>query len=134
MPVYTAIREHVDAVWSETPVAWENEAFIPPGAAPWLAVEVSGTSYAQRTIGAGDALSNPWDEDGALHVRVMVPVGSGSSDARRLLKRFADHFRGAELMAGRLTFGDAALVGLDGIQDGMWFTVTANIRWRHADA
>jgi len=133
--VYDAVRAHLGANWSETDIAWENENFVPPVEAGWVAVEVSGTTYAQQSIGAETQAANRWDEEGVLWVHVFVPTGTGSSTARRRAKAIADIFRGAKLLDDALEFTDAS-IGLGDVGDdaGATWSITVSIDWRLMEA
>lgn len=133
--VYQAVHDLVTAQWSATPVRWENEAFTPPADLAWGAIELTGTAYAQQTLGAGSAAANRWDEAGILWFHVFVPVGSGSIEARNTAKAFADLFRGRLLLSDTIEFGDAAIgMGQAGDDDGLWWGISTSIEWRRTGA
>lgn len=134
--VYEAVRAFLTAGWTAAPIAWENEHFDKPNPpAPWLAVELSGTVYAQQSIGAGPQEENRWDEDGVLWLHVFVPAGTGSSTARGYAKALADIFRGALLIDETLEFMDASIgMGEAGDNNGNWWRVSVSIDWRRMEA
>lgn len=132
--VYEAIRTYLSAFWTETAIEWENEHFEGP-ATGWVAVEISGTSYAQQSIGADDQAENRWDEDGILWLHVIVPVGTGSVTARRWAKQLADLFRGARLLSGDLEFLDASIgAGGRSIDEAPHWIITVSVDWRREEA
>lgn len=133
--VYQAVRTYLTGAWSSTGLAWENEDFDTADLGAWVAVEMTGTSYAQQTLGAGSAAANRWDEDGLLWLHVMVKVGSGALDARNFAKALADLFRGTLLLGDSLEFGDASIgMGEAGDDDGRWWRVSVSIAWRRTAA
>lgn len=134
--VYDAIKAHVQASWATTPIAFENEAFTRPSPpAPWIALEVSGTVYAQQTIGAGSGQANRWDEEGYLYIYVMVPTGTGSSDARAYAKSLANIFRGTTLLSDNLEFMDASIGdGSIADEEGTYWRLIVSIDWRFMEA
>lgn len=108
--VFAAIHDFLAASWSATPLVFENEDFQKPSPpSPWVLAEVSGTSYAQASIGAKTVATNLWREEGLLWMHVMVPAATGSLAARQYAKQLADLFRGRELLAGLLTFREIAI-------------------------
>jgi len=134
--VYGVIRTYLAGHWASTPIAWENEAFEPPTPlAPWVAVEVTGTAYAQQSIGADSQAGNRWDETGTLFMNVFVPSGTGSSTARRHCKALADLFRGARLLGDDLEFMDASIgLGEVGDEEGTTYRISVSVDWRHMEA
>lgn len=147
--VYTAIRGYLDGVgstpaaWSVTPIQYENEPPVrmddggsPATATPWLMIEMTGTLYAQESIGANTQAQNRWDEEGQVFGHVFVPSGTGGATARRLAKQFADLFRGARLLDDQtLEFMDASIgIGAIGDDTGNWFRISVDIHWRRMEA
>lgn len=133
--VYDAVRAFLVAHWTGTRIEFENEIFEQTAQETWIAVEMSSSTYAQQSIGADDQADNRWDEDGILWIHIMVPAGTGSSEARRLAKAAADLFRGARLMNDDLEFMDAA-IGLGGRDEatGSLWTLSVTVDWRRFEA
>lgn len=132
--VYDAVRAHLEARWSATPISWENEHF-PRQSGAWVAVEMTGTLYGQQSIGAGEQADNRWDEEGQLWLHVFVPVGSGGRDARAHAKALADLFRGEQLAGDSIEFGDAAIgAGEPGDEKGNWWRISTTVDWRRTEA
>ncbi len=132
--VYEAIKAYLTSAWTETAIEWENEAFQEP-ADGWVAVEISGTSYAQQSIGADEQAENRWDEDGVLWLHVIVPTGTGSVTARRRAKQLADLFRGARLLSDGLEFLDASIgAGDRGVKEDPHWMITVSVDWRREEA
>ncbi|KUL94323.1 hypothetical protein DK26_15020 [Bosea sp. WAO] len=131
--VYDAVRAFLVDHWTETLIEFENEEFEQTAQQTWIAVEMSSSVYAQQSIGAEE--QNRWDEVGTLWIHVMVPAGTGSSEARRLAKAVADLFRGARLMNDDLEFRDAA-IGLGGRDEatGALWTLSVTVDWLRFEA
>src|SRR4051812_10993540 len=114
LAVSDAIREHLTANWTACPIAFENERFTPPATddgspLPYVVQELSGTVYAQESIGAYPQSANRWDEEGILWLHVFVAAGSGVSTVRAYARQLADLFRGATLLSDSLEFRDASI-------------------------
>lgn len=132
--VYDATRAFLASSWSETPIQWENENFDPPFEG-WIAMEMTGTSYAQQSIGADVQAENRWDEEGILWLHCFVPTGTGTSTARRWAKQLADLFRGARLLNDDLEFMDAQIgMGDQGDEVGTTYRISVVIDWRRYEA
>lgn len=132
--VYDAIRAYLEARWSATTIAWENETFNrPEPPAPWVMVEMIGDLYGRMSIGAGD--EDRWDEEGVLLLHIYAPAGTGASTARGYAKSLADLFRGERLLSDDLEFRDASIgMGQPGDDDGMWWKISVSIDWRRMEA
>ncbi|EHM01154.1 hypothetical protein HMPREF9946_02229 [Acetobacteraceae bacterium AT-5844] len=126
---FDTIKDRIAELWAETPVHWPNEQFDEPEPpAPWLLVEMSGDVFGQASIGAGRRRDNLWREGGSLWLHIMVPVGTGEREARRLLREAVDLFVGQEV--GDITFGDASIgMGQPGDENGLWHRLSASIDW-----
>lgn len=135
--VYTAIRNHIEANWSALPVAWENEPFNPPATGIWIYIEMTGTIYEQKSIGAADDGSdtNRWDEEGVLYAYFHMTKMSGTKTARDHAKAFADLFRAVYLDGGKIEFLGAS-IGQGQLADDerRWFQIPVTIDWRKIDA
>jgi hypothetical protein len=142
--VAIAIEDHLTANWTATLIELENSGGVatngtplpPSPRVPYVVVEMSGTLYAQMTVGAAEPVSaNRWDEEGFLWLHVLVENGSGARLARQYAKQLADLFRGLTLLAGDLEFMDARLGrGMPGEIDGNWFRLPVEIEWRRMEA
>lgn len=137
--VFNAIRTFLDGTggngaWTTSPIRWENEPFELAGT-EFLDVEMTGTSYGQKSIGAQTQAANRWDEEGVLWLHVMTPVNSGGSTARTHAKSLADLFRGKLLLSDSLEFRDAFIGrGQPGHEDGMYYRISVYINWRRMEA
>jgi hypothetical protein len=144
--VYDAIMAHlkdsdVIAVLSQPvsgvpPIRFENDdQFAVPDAKPWISMALSGVVYGQASIGASAQADNLWDEKGELWLVVIVPKGSGGSQARSIAKKLADIFRGLQLLDDDLEFLDA-FIGQGGPaqEEGSWYELPLVIDWRYAEA
>lgn len=134
--IYSAIRTYLGASWTTSPIAWENEYFDrPEPPAPWVLFEISGTLYAQESIGDSGQGSNRWDQEGVLFLHVMTPKGSGSHVARQQARQLADLFRGQHLLNDSLEFMDATIgEGAPGDESGVWFRVSVSVDWRQINS
>lgn len=134
-PVFDAIKAHLVANWTTTPLAYPNEWSDPAEGAGWVYFEIAGTDYDQVSIGAGSQAANRWDEEGMLWLHVMVPRGTGESEARADARALARLFRGAQLLSGNLEFGRASVgIGEPGDETGNWHRITTSVEWRWIDA
>lgn len=126
---FSAIRDYLVAQWATTPLAWDNEAFDrPEPPAAFVLVQVTGTSFAQASMGAGDRLSDRWMEEGVLLLSVIVPQGAGSQGARDIASALAGLFRGVAL--GDLEFGDMSIgLGVPAEDQGPWWLLPLRINW-----
>ncbi len=126
--VYEAIKAHVTANWTATPIRWPNEDFEEPEGA-WLAFEMNGSLYGQQTIGMSQQGDNRWDREGSVWFHVMTRRGEGETGARGAALYLANLFR------GRLLMPDESLEFFDAHDDpgetqGNWYRVTVTIEWR----
>ncbi|HHU3936674.1 TPA: DUF4128 domain-containing protein [Citrobacter freundii] len=81
------------------PVAWPNIAFTPPDDAPYGRVYV----LPAQTVGQ-DLEGHMRTYQGILQLNIIIPAGSGVSQARGLAKSIADAFpEGLPLVDGDLT-------------------------------
>lgn len=125
---FTAIRAHLEANWTATPLAWDNEAYEPGDNAPFVMVQITGDQWDQASIGAGDRLANRWEEEGELLLSVMVPTGTGSLLARQHAEALANIFRGLNL--GDIEFRDISIgLGVAAEDRGGWWLLPVRINW-----
>lgn len=81
------------------PIAWPNIAFTPPDDAPYGRVYV----LPAQTVGQ-DLEGHMRTYQGILQLNIIIPAGSGVSQARGLAKSIADAFpEGLPLVDGDLT-------------------------------
>jgi hypothetical protein len=140
--VYDAIRGVLDpnegGSWTATQIAWPNEGtenFPPADGSAWIAVQMTGTSYAQESIGAAVQAQNRWDEEGILWLHTFVATGQGERDQRSYCKQLADLFRGLMLLDGNLEFLDASIgLGEQSDDTGAWWRISVSIEWRRFEA
>ena len=126
---FTAIRAYLEANWTATPMAWENEGFTKPSPpAPFVLVQITGDIWDQASIGAGDRASNRWEEAGELLLDVIVPTGTGSLTARTHATDLANLFRGLQL--GDIEFRDISIgLGFAADDRGPWFLLPMRVAW-----
>jgi hypothetical protein len=143
-----AIENYLVANWTATLLVLENKSAaedgtpagipVPPNTpAPMVQVSFTGRAYGQASIGASVQSENRWDEEGVLLLDVMVPIGSGSTEARTYAKSLCDLFRGlTTLLGGNLEFQDATIG--EGTKsdkyEGNYFSIPVDIDWRRVEA
>ncbi len=129
---FAAIRTYLEANWSATPLAWDNEQFQKPEPpAPFVMVQITGDLYEQMTIGAETREANRWEETGQLLLTVIVPLGTGSAIARMHAENLGNLFRGVTLDASDIEFLDISIgVGVAAEDDGPWWALPMRIDWR----
>lgn len=134
--VYDAIRAYLEANWTGCDLVFENEGFqAGDQTAPWVYVEVIGTSWDQHSIGAGAIRDNRWEEFGIVMFHVFVETGTGTGVIRSNAYGLADLFRGLELLTGTLIFQRFSLgAGEPGSEDGRWWRTTATVEWERKAA
>lgn len=135
-----AIRERLQANWTTTPIAFQNERFTHPTdpisgeGAPWVYLEVIGNYSELR--GAGTPGDNIWCYDGHILIHVFVPVNSGVELAQQLAVAAGEIFRAA----GFYNDGQGSIVrswspqtdgGGISDDDGNWFRVTCTIPFEY---
>lgn len=122
--------------WTTCPIAYPNDNFeLPNPPSPFVVFEISGDVYGQQSIGAVPQSANRWDEAGRIWLHVMTPRATGNSAPRGAAKQLAKLFRGLTLLSNGLEFLDASIgEGQPGSEDGNWFRISVNIRWRRIEA
>lgn len=125
---FSAIRAHLEAQWTTTPLAWDNEAFDTPDNAPFVMVQMTGDLWDQQSMGAATRLQNRWEEEGELMLSVIVPAGTGTLLARQHAEALANIFRGLQL--GEIEFRDIS-IGLGVLPEdrGPWWLLPVRINW-----
>jgi hypothetical protein len=127
---FTAIRAHLEAEWTTTPLAWDNETFSPQDNTPFVMVQITGDLWDQHSIGAGDRLENRWEETGELLLSVIVPTGTGSLLARQHAEALANIFRGLNLDESNIEFRDISIgLGVAAEDRGPWWLLPIRINW-----
>jgi hypothetical protein len=129
--VFDVVSQHLTALWSATPLVFENEDWAKPDTpAPFVLVELFGDFFDQQSIGGGPQVTdNLWREGGVLLMHVMTPNNTGTREARVLAKQLVDLFRGQEI--GGVVFRDATVgAGDKGEEDGNYFRMTASVTWQ----
>lgn len=130
--VQSAVEAFIAANWTTTDVAYENTGYVPTSDSngsvlPWVLIEVFGGLYDQRSIGAGSAAADYWQDCGTVWLHIFVGSGTGSLLAKQYAAAFAQLFRGLELDPN-ITFGDINL-GASGTSDGNDWTMSVSIAW-----
>jgi hypothetical protein len=127
---FETVRDYLIANWTTTPLVFENEEYqTADNPTAFVFVEIWGDFFDQASIGSGSRDSNLWREEGALHLHVMTPNGSGSTVARTYATTLVGLFRGLDI--GRLTFREASIgAGDPGRQFANYYAMTCTIAWR----
>lgn len=134
-PVYDAIRAHLLTQWIDTPIQWPNEEFSASGIDAWVKFEIHGSNYGQVEVGMNTQAQNRWDSEGVIWMFVIVPRGTGFTNAGGAAKALANVFRGLTLISGRLEFLDATIgVGARRDEDGEWYVVPVSVEWQHTNS
>lgn len=124
-----ALEAHL-SVWADTqgiPVAWDNIQFDPPIDGIYLTShDMPASSYSIDL--AGTAVISP----GVYQVNVVVPAGSGKSEARRIASLVAELFpENAEITGeGGDVWITAPPTVFAGITDTVSYTVPVSIKYR----
>jgi hypothetical protein len=131
--VHTAVETYLRAQWTATPLAFENEGYVPTTdtdgtITPWVLIEIQGGLFEQVSIGAGSAHANYWVESGTVWVHVFVGSGIGSLYAKQLGAQIAELFRGLELDPN-IDFGDINIAASGGTVDGNNWSLSISIDW-----
>lgn len=136
-PVWDAIKAHLTANWTATPVSYPNEWYDPTegAGAAWMRARLSRSLYGQETIGEGEQADNRWDEEGVLFLHLFAGKQIDVSKIGGAAKALADLFRGVTMLSGNLEFLDADIDdGDENKENGNWYVQTISISWRHWDA
>lgn len=120
--VHALIKAMLAEEWDECPVSYQNEDFQAPYGTPWVYAallpvdgDISPFNSTGQRIQSGIAL---------LACTVMVPTGTGVSDAFAIAKRMATLLRRRTLAPGIET-GKATVAGADDADDeGNFFMVS----------
>jgi hypothetical protein len=138
-----AIEDHVKANWTTTPLLFENKSEaedgtkLPPDTpVPFIELSFTGRSYGQKSFGTANPANNRWDEEGILFFDVLVPIGTGSRDARTYAKGLCDLFRGVTLLSESLEFFDASIGQGEKSEkyNGNYFIIPVDIDWKRLNA
>lgn len=127
---YDAIKSRLDE-WVETDVVYDDPFYVLPDTpAPFVFVEIFGTSFDQETMGAPG--NNMWLEHGTAYLHVMIPSGTNSRDARVLADRLLTLFREREAQGLRITEADIGK-GEPGANFANYWAMTATLFWHRYD-
>ncbi|MEQ8816542.1 MAG: phage tail terminator-like protein [Thalassobaculum sp.] len=125
--VRAEIETRFAALWSATPVAYENVAFEPPGdGLPWVLLRLADDGAELASVGGPP---RRWRCRGRVLLEIVTAAGTGSRAASLLADQALDLFAGWP--ASSLTF----LAGAPGpaVQSGDGYRVTVTVPFRHDD-
>ena len=130
IPDITGALESRLGTWADEqgiPVAWNNIQFDPPATGIYLTSHDMPASPYSIDLG-GTAVISP----GVYQVNVVVPAGSGRSEARRIAALVAELFpENAEILGEEFTIWITAPPAVfAGITDGVSYTVPVSINYR----
>lgn len=121
----TAVRAILDAEWSETGVAYQNEDYQSAPGVPWVYAEV--LSVTADTSHFGSAGKRPKSALGLIACHVFVPTGTGVAEGYRLAEALATLLELRSLGPGTVTEG-AEITGTGSADDeGNWFRAVCTI-------
>lgn len=124
-----AIRARVATEWTACPVAWPNEAFIPPEPlAPWLYIEC--VMVDARIAGIGSPGANLFRDAGLIRAFIHVPSMTGEAEAQTLAAAFVDLFRTAAF-DGVQCWAPRIFDGMPGDDAGNWWQVPVTVPFSH---
>lgn len=128
---FDAIKARLDAEWAETDVVYEDPFYaLPDTPAPFVFVEIFGTSFDQETMGAPG--NNMWLEEGVAYLHVMTPSGTSSRDARVMADQLLALFRERPAGGLRITESDIGK-GEPGAQFAQYWAMTVSLYWHRYD-
>ena len=127
---YDDIKARLDE-WTTTPVVYEDPFYeLPATPAPFVFVEIFGTSFDQETAGAPG--NNMWREDGVAYLHVMIPSGMSSRDARVIADGLVVVFR--ERQAGSVRINEMDIgKGQPGAVFAQYWAMTVTLYWHRYD-
>lgn len=119
-----AVRAILDAEWTETPVAYQNEEFQAPDG-PWIYCEVlpvDGDDSLFNSPGLGHRT-----DVGLLAFHVFIPTGTGVAAALRLARLVGKLFSLRTIAPGVQTEGRSLGGAGSSDDEGNWYRVSASV-------
>jgi Bacteriophage related domain of unknown function len=124
---FLAVRDLIEAEFSLCPVVWPNEQTPTDSSMPWVYIDVTGSLTRRIELGIG-----AYEEVGLIWCHVFVPVGTGSTEARTIVKALSRIFLLARDSPVR--FGDqSAAQGNPGDDDGMLWRQTMTVDYSYQE-
>jgi hypothetical protein len=124
----TLIRAFKDSFgnWIATRVAWENKAFTPPQAQPWMSFFFIPVDERILTLGA-----EGYDQiDGLVQIDLNQPSGTGEGATRKTINELRTCFKPRVLLySGQSVTILSRTRGGGRITDG-FFRIPFTVRWR----
>lgn len=97
-PAMAALRSRMETSVDDLPLAFDGEAFDRPSPArPWALVRFVGGAAGIRGVGVPS--SRLVEQDGLMHVLVLVPMGAGAAAGAAIADAIGAHFYHVELAA-----------------------------------
>lgn len=124
--VSSAVRDILDAEWTDAPVAYPNEDFAAPPDAPWAYVEVLPLDGDGALMGS-DSAESFGVEDGWIGVHVFVPNGTGAAQALTLATRIGRLLRRRNLGQGVVSLRPVPGGAGSGDDEGNWFRASVRV-------
>lgn len=124
---FQAVRDLIEAGFDAAPVVWPNEGSEADSSMPWVYIDVSGSLIRRIELGIG-----AYEESGVIWCHVYVPIGTGTTPARAIVKALSRLF----LLArdSPLTFGEqSSAQGEPGDDDGMLWRQTMTVNYSYQE-
>lgn len=103
-----AIYQAFATAWgSTTPLAFDNEKFVPPDAAPWVRLAVRHQVSNQETLGGTG--NRVFLREGLVFVQVFTPEDDGQRASDVLVQQARAVFEGVNLVANGVWFNDVVV-------------------------
>jgi hypothetical protein len=125
-------RAAIEGYWTFTAVKWPNEQPFDPNAQPYL--ELQFPIYRERLAGIGAPGSNYLDVEGAAHIELLTPIGSGLDGGPA--EQWQAHFDALIASLRPKLFANGLGETLDGsdcasFEDGSYFVRSVSIAYRY---
>ena len=118
------LKAYIIAHWTQTPLAWEDEAFDPPKQRPWIRVEIDAVPASDSSV-FGSVGKRVVQDPGIIIATLYMPNGGDTARGYALTKLFGDMLRVLKIGAAQTGAPSTSPVE-DGDDEGRWdrFAVT----------
>lgn len=124
---FTAVRDLIEASFTDAPVVFPNEGTATDSGAPWVYVDVTGVLTRRIELGIGVT-----EELGTVWCHVYVPIGTGTLVARTVVRTLSRMFMAAR--DSPLTYGDQSTAqGEPGDDNGLLWRQTLTVNYQFQD-